>query len=559
MAYKFNFIEKSKVISTELYDSSVQWLSSKYNQSIKVFSLSSGFGQLLQVLNDLQQLNLYYIEDSVTELNILTATRDKSILGLTTLNGHNPTRAIAAKGELELYWNGKDADLIDGLILLQNLLPITCNTNSLDYLLKINADSLAIELDQSKKYQVNIIQGKYEVQIFNSDGSSLQSYYVQVGPNDNVDNYEVNVYVNSVLWKKYDSFYDMPRNSKSYMVKTGILPGIDVFFGNSDYGLIPSAGSEIRVEYLKTNGSFGYLNPNQVHIWSFNSPGYNQYGTDIDLNSVLSIKTLIAPLLGSDGEDIALTKLIGTRTSRSYVLINADSYIIFFEKYNIYSIVRAWNILDDFENNIIYILLVPDIKKKLSTGQNYFTVNLQEFTLTNNEKKALYQLLDESGSKIIGTNTQIVDVILKNYIMNINIKIFEGYEKNNAISLKNEIVSSVSTYMLNFNRVDAIPKSDFINIIEDITGVDSVSVNFVSQENEIFKSTPSNISLLDLNIDEFGDILINNGELPVIRGGWTDRNGIQYLDGIDYTRPSSININVKSVTKLDYLNSKNIN
>ena len=110
--------------------------------------------------------------------------------------------------------------------------------------------------------------------------------------------------------------------------------------------------------------------------------------------------------------------------------------------------------------------------------------------------------------------------------------------------------------MLSFTRRDALPKSDFTNIIENIPGVDSVSINFLSENNEIFKTNPANISLPDNGIDNFGDIVFNDGDLPVIRGDWTDRYGVYYQDGIDFTKPSTININVASVTKLDYLAQK---
>lgn len=552
---QFKFIKLAQVTAAELYDSTVQYLTTTYNQSKKVFSLASGYGQIIQVLQELQQLNLYYIEDSVNELNFLTATRSHSIYGLTTINGHKPTRAISSQGQLEISWNGADSDIINGSIIIPNLMNLNCATNNLNYVLQINSDSIYIQLDQTKKYLCNIIQGKYEIQEFQSDGTKLQSYYAQIGPTDNIDNYLVKVYVNSEEWTIFDEFYDIPYNYKGCYVKTGVLPGLDIFFGNGDFGLVPANGSLIRIEYVKTNGAAGDLNSNVDHVWTFTETGYDQFANEIDLNSVLTVKTKIAPLLGSDGEDLALTKLIGNRNSKNYVLVGPDNYIIFFEKFNIFSIVRAW-VDTNLDNNIIYLMLVPDISKRLLTGETYFTVPYSKLILTKDENARILNLLDETGSKIIGTSNQLVDINILRYIVNINLKIFEGYETNDAIPLKNQIVNAISNYMLSFTRRDALPKSDFTNIIEDIPGVDSVSINFISENNEIFKTNPLNTSLPDKEIDNFGDIVFNDGDLPVIRGGWKDRYGVYYQDGIDFTKPSTININVASVTKLDYLAQK---
>ena len=49
----------------------------------------------------------------------------------------------------------------------------------------------------------------------------------------------------------------------------------------------------------------------------------------------------------------------------------------------------------------------------------------------------------------------------------------------------------------------------------------------------------------NLGLDEFGDITIGNKELPIIRGGFTDRNGVEYADGINGTNLSALNIVIR--------------
>ena len=72
----------------------------------------------------------------------------------------------------------------------------------------------------------------------------------------------------------------------------------------------------------------------------------------------------------------------------------------------------------------------------------------------------------------------------------------------------------------------------------------------MSEENEIDKKTNPDSQTL-YGLDELGDIVINKDELPVIRGGWTDRRGVYYSEGIYSDKPCSVNITVKKMTKQD--------
>jgi hypothetical protein len=51
-----------------------------------------------------------------------------------------------------------------------------------------------------------------------------------------------------------------------------------------------------------------------------------------------------------------------------------------------------------------------------------------------------------------------------------------------------------------------------------------------------------------LGLDELGDIIYDKNELVLMRGGFMDRNGVYFNDGVDATKPSSVNIRVISST-----------
>ena len=53
-----------------------------------------------------------------------------------------------------------------------------------------------------------------------------------------MDEYLVRVFVNGELYQNRSSLLDMGRDEKSCIVRTGMLGGVDVFFGNGDNGAI---------------------------------------------------------------------------------------------------------------------------------------------------------------------------------------------------------------------------------------------------------------------------------------------------------------------------------
>ena len=77
-------------------------------------------------------------------------------------------------------------------------------------------------------------------------------------------------------------------------------------------------------------------------------------------------------------------------------------------------------------------------------------------------------------------------------------------------------------------------------------GVDSVNLSFVSKKDEEMIKAGTFVPEQS-GLDEFGDIKIRFNEMPLIRGGWYDRNNNYYEDTIDDSLLSSVNIIIKDV------------
>jgi hypothetical protein len=153
------------------------------------------------------------------------------------------------------------------------------------------------------------------------------------------------------------------------------------------------------------------------------------------------------------------------------------------------------------------------------------------------------------------------------------------YSDSNDDVIKAQITERVSEYFLNFNRLDRIPKSDLVSLISSINDVHSVDVQFISRKNEDYHKankqrveqkvllSESNISPslvetdsnylpnLTLGLDPvLGDIIFEPSEIPIIRGGWYDRNGVFFSNSLDTSGLKSLNIIKKGV-----VDSKNRN
>lgn len=548
-----DLLQKNKAKISDLIAQTFDLIQARYSMSNQLFTVASVWGQIIFVLDNLSQFILFFIEDSITELNINQATRESSIYGLASLAGHNPTRSISAKGEVVVTWNGRSFENIGGsAILVPNYAQLNCVNNGKTYFLKLPQEYIRLNLEPGAKIIASIFEGRRNTNQYTATGNLLQSYNISSRGTSGIENFEIEVKVNGETWRRYDSFYDIPRNGNGYMVKSSLISGIDIFFGTVDFGFPPPAGSIIEVTYLESSGAFGNIqveDSSQV-IMRFDSDGTDLFGNSVTLADVLQSTCSIAPQLGANQEPIDLTRLIAPKTSRSFVLANPTNYVTFFEKFGQFSIVEAFTTFDDQyidDDNIIYLILVPDIQLTLKTNETYFDIPVSRFKLTNPQINRIYQLLDESGQKIVTTVVKILDPLISRYVVNVAITVFEGYDPN---TIKSQIINTLSDYFLNIRRRDKIPRSDLVAAIEGIEGIDSVSLYFICEKNE--ESKIQNPNSPDIGLDEFGDIVIGKDEVIAISGGWEDRNGVFYDYGAGLQNLSSVNVDVRSIVPVTY-------
>lgn len=548
-------------------EQAVVFLHTKYNQVANVFSAASPFGQLLTVIANIAELIFTYISHTAEELNIKTAQNIETIYGLAQMTGHNAYRGGSAYGTMGIKLNAS-TNLIDGnYVVINNFTKFTIAETGCTYFINLPTDYIRLKVADKSFINVNYIQGTAESQTFTSDGTPLQSFNPIV--KKMTDNDNVAVTVNGKEWTRVESFYDMPadddyENAECFIVKSSVNVGLTVFFGNGEFGKIPPAGSLIEITYITTDGAAGNASSTSL-TYNFTDTGVDENGNEINLNDILSIETIMPPMLGSDYEDPEFTKLVAPKTSKSFVLATPENYVSYLSKYNQYSFIYAYNTKDDanvYDDNVVYLKIIPNIKKKLSNSQDIFELPTKEFLLSDTEKQSIVNALDNSGRMLVNAEVEIIDPTIKKYVINIIIRYFENIDKN---SIKTNIRSKLNSYFLNINRNDIIPLSDIISIVEGIDGVDTCDVFFVSQENETAINTGyyyttekvwKNLEYVEtqkkniiginedprIGFDDFGNIKINDYEIFIPKGGWTDRDGNYYTETPEDGKLGPLNI-----------------
>lgn len=582
---EFSFLNAARIKVSEIQQDVRSYLSRVYGNAESIFTTASPFAQMVKVASELTGMIMYYIEDATVEQNIMTAQQPESVYGLARLTGHDPTRGFSAIGEVELSWKpGMQNEIAGNLLLINANSQIRSNNNSLPYMLRTSNDLISIDKLSQIPIRIPIIQGLIETQTVTGTGEPFQTFNIQTGGATSHD--RINVSVNGEKWRVYESLYDMQADSLGVVVKTGVTGGIDMFFGNGNFGKIPNNGAIIDIEYIKTKGSAGNLGDSPDITFKFVDPGYDAVGNEYDLNELLEIRTTAAPKMGSDAESIDFTRLIAPLMSKSFVLATPENYEHFLARYNMFSYIDAYNLTEDQyldDDNVMYLFLLPDIKSKLKTGQDYFSIPTEEFFFTQSELEGIREAIELSGQQMVTTEISFVEPKAKMYAMNVWIRHFEGF---NEIQLAAEVRKRISNYLMTVTRRDRLPKSDLVALLEGIDGIDSVNVQFISKSEEeamrtgtytvtqttiqpqtpvldntnqrilFFKKTvtsktitfdttvgiPMDVRTAVTGLDDFGDIVIGKEEVAMFRGNWIDRVGVTIKDGSAVGEPAALSI-----------------
>ena len=575
---EFKFIDRARTTAEKILEDSKIYLGRVYERAGDFLTTASPFTQILEVMAEINELLMFYIEDSTVEQNIYTAQHPESIYGLSRLTGHDPTRGFAATGEIRFRWKAGVVENVAGenLIIAKNT-KIQYDNNGQPYFLRTSKDEFLLPKTSTNWVQASICQGELLKQTVTGTGEPMQSFNIKT--NGMTDHSGCKVSVNGEQWTKFDSMYEMRPTDKGVLIKTGISGGIDIYFGTGNFGVIPPEGSTIELEYIKCSGAEGNLNQSGDLTFTFTDSAFDSLGNEYDLNEFLDTETIVTPFMGANAESLEFTKMMTPMASKSYVLSNPDNYEYFLSRYAQFSYLDVYNTTDDGyldDDNVMYIFAIPDLEKRLLKGTDYFSVPIEEFFFNKSETDRFLGVIEDSGQQMVTSEALFVEPQAVKYRMDISIRWFEGFKQDDIF---NDIRTAISNYLLKIVRRDKLPKSDIVALIEAVPGVDAVNVQFVSSVEEearrngyyTYKQvtvTPTTPELeggegeqkrlvffkrieeikkvtLDrpemlipvsgeqavkdwynkIGLDKYGDIILDKQEVAVFRGGWEDRNG----------------------------------
>lgn len=550
-----NFL-KSRSTYIELQTALYEKIKKQYEDADKIFTPASPYGQILDILASFQENWLFFLEDIANESNIKLANRLESVYGLASLSGHNPTRSIAANGLVTIKFKTLDESIRGKFAILKDRVKLRCENNNLPYFLEIPnvLGDTRLDMLTNDLYTYNIIQGVIEKSTLFGTGESLTSF--EIPSKQVIDNDRIYVTVNGENWSKIESLYDMNANSKHFLVRTNMDGGVTILFGNGYFGKIPTNGSLIEISYVVSDGFNGNLNNvSNSTTFKFIDNTITELGEDLDLNSVATVSMKSPIILGSDSEDVELTKLIAPYMSKSFVLANSNNYKHFLSRFDFLSTIEVWN--TDVNENVFYMFLTPKILKYIENPLDYYSLPTSKIVLSVDYENAILEYIIKSQRQLVSTELKFVKGLVTKYVANVYLRIFDDVPESLIIS---NIHDSIANYFLNNTRRDRIPKSDLIKVVENISGVDSVNISFTSERNEkaiidgFYIKNGVRIDLAPLEnpkigLDEFGDILIQQTEIPIIRGDFYDRFNNYYNSGIVKNGYGCLNVFIKEKIK----------
>jgi hypothetical protein len=559
----FNFVE---ITYNNIKNSVEYYLRSEHNKGNLLFSPASPYGQILSVLENLHQMSFLYLKNSIMQFDIgdPTQNNERVVKNAALLAGHVPGRAISSTGTLKFTLKTNidlDKEVPGGRITFTNKIGIKNNTNGLDYAFNLGVETQTHKITPNYQFYVPIIQGKWLATTRTGTGLPLQTYSAQGQGNSDIENFNIEVLVNGEYWSLKKHIYEMLPDEKACVARTGFNGGLDVIFGNGGFGAIPEVSSRISIYYVQSDGSEGNIYRRTRDDWKIIDDVLDGNGDTIDLTKVFTIDIFTDINFGADKEDINFTKSILPISSNNFVLGLPQQYAYEIKKLGVFSHVNAYE-----KTGTIFIVATPNIKLFKNTDSNYFTIDLRAFSLDDYEKSKIDKYLRISGNLQLTRKYRVVSPVLSFYVMNVYVITYSDASDD---SVNAQILDKISDYFLNLSRIDIIPKLDLIRTLSSLTDVHSIDIQFIAKKNEDYHkkakqdaenkmnqyntSFQTNISVTDIipeyvptetkGIDPFmGDILFEPNEIPIIRGGWYDRNGIYYSDDIDGSGLKSVNI-----------------
>lgn len=528
-----------KIMSTafDYFDNTVTVYLAKALTSLGIdYTHNQIFGVIYDGIKGICQNIMFYIEDALTEQNIFTAIRKKSIYSLARVSGYEPTYGYAATGILvgRTILN-TTLDSSSTKIYIRNHTSVQNTFTNVRYVIELPSDYYIVDIaNPLATHQFKIVQGIYNTMTYVAQGYALES--VQISGLSLFDKDYITVTVDGEEYSAVGNLYDMTEDSKNYVINIGYDNLFDITFGNGVYGHRLTEGQTVIINYISHSGTSGNIFDSNTATFVFYDSGNDSQGNEIDLNNYITLSISNRISGGSDADTINNVRSMIGKSSKSLVLANEDNFKLFLNRFSFMGYNNVWA---EKNSMTIQICALTNIINTVSSADAYFNLQLKDMYLDEYQKNMIKDTLENSNRTVAGINIEFVDPIIRQYAIICYVKIDDNYNKESA---KTSISNLLVDYFINMKQnITFIPKSDLINkVTEGNENILSFDLTFISkyaedafyngyyykQELKYFNGQQQYVAVkyayedgIQPGLDAFGNIQIDTlTEIPVLKG-----------------------------------------
>ena len=468
--------------SFENFDNTIRtYLSKTFNSIGMQYTHNQIFGVIFDGIKGVLQNMLFYIEDALTEQNVFTASRKKSIYSLAKVSGYEPYYGSASTGTiLAKTFVTNNLALKSTKLQIYNYSRVYNKNTGITYTIFLNTNKYVIDVsDTLINHEFKIVQGEWKSYQYACRGEAFEK--VSIDASGLFDRDYIEVTINGEKWMQVSSLYDMTTDGKEYILSVGYENIFDVMFGNGIYGKIPENGDVVVIKYLSHSGSVGNIKSTDSSKFEFYDTGYDSFGNSVNLNDYikLSMKNVISG--GTDADSIEFVKNMIGCNSRSNVLANEDNFKLFFKRFSFIGYVNCWS-----ENNSMTVIAtcLSNVLDNLSSIDEYFTLtykdNKNKLLLDAEQKKMVINTLENSNKSFAGLTLKFQDPVIRRYSIFCYLKSDSSYYKG---TIEDDIKKAVVYYFLSLpENTQFIPKSDLVAVmINSNEEIKSLDIDIVSE------------------------------------------------------------------------------
>ena len=336
----------------------------------------------------------------------------------------------------------------------------------------------------------------------------------------------------------------MDPDGKQYVVKTSLSKGIDLLFGNEQFGRALKLNDKISVTYLLHDGELGNIETDEDVYFSFEDEIKDAKGDTINGNEVFVIKLADTNSVsgGTYSESAQKVKEMIGYNSRALVLADPKNYKVFLNRFSFVGYNRTWS---EEGSLIVNSIVLRNYKQMLERGSDYFNLKKSDLFLSDAQKRSIKNCIANSGQQLAGVTYKITDPEVCRYAAYVYLKMKDvQYDKT---SVEQAIRDAVGDFFTNLESDIFIPKSNLISVIKSASdAIDGVDLYFLGEKNEqaimdkkytnkvyTFNTSKSMYDIHEetifvdkgenpgIGFDDYGNIYLdNNNQFPVLMGGW---------------------------------------